>query len=297
MRPSLSQLDYLDRLAREARVPVPYVQTMGEASEEIDWLQSQIALRPGTRAAIFAKLNTSRQTKEDMYMALGIDSLAVQSAATEFDGQQCLRWLDTLFVEVTHHRVTVENREKALNMQTQQEQKPAARPIRRPGRPTVSPPGPAVTVREPPETQGRPASVPSIRRPMTPARVAVSTTDGAPDLIPGVDRDEQGQIIPFEQADEAPRRLTWEEIEAITLGVTLETAQECLAKLRSLGVEIIQFGYRLDHWGLWETEVNFLGLMPPPKPWHYGSTTDRTATSAWWSRNHAFEEARCAPPF
>ena len=63
MRPSHSQLDYLDRLAREARVPVPFVQTMGEASEEIDWLQSHIPLRDGTRAAIFMKLKTSRQTK------------------------------------------------------------------------------------------------------------------------------------------------------------------------------------------------------------------------------------------
>jgi hypothetical protein len=275
---------------------VPFVQTMGEASEEIDWLQSHIPLRDGTRAAIFMKLKTSRQTKADMYLALGIDSLSASSTATEFDGQQALRWLDTLFVEVTSHRVTVENREKALAMQTKEE-KPACRPIRRPDRNPLSPPGPDVRTREPPEVQKRPTGAPSIRRPMTPPRIAVASTDDDPDLIPGVDRDASGQIIPFEQAESARRPLTTDEIEAITLGVTMETAQECLDKLRALGVEIIQFGYRLPHWGLRETEINFLGLMPPPRPWHYVSTTDRMATSAWWSRNHQFEEARCAPPF
>jgi hypothetical protein len=293
---SHSQLAYLESLAREARVLVPYVRTAGEASEEIDWLQSQIPLRDGTRAAVFMKLKTSRQTKEDMYLALGIDSLAVQSTATEFDGQQCLRWLDTLFVEVTHHRVGVKNREKALNMQTTEQTKPAFRPIR-PGRNPLSSPGPNVTVREPPEPQTRAASAPIVRRPMRPGRIAAPHSDDDPGLIPGADRDATGQIIPFDQSGEPRRRLTIEEIETITLGVTRETAQACLTKLRSLGVQIIQFGYRLPHWGLWETELNFLGLMPPPWPWHYGSTTDRTANSVWWSRNHHFEVERCAPPF
>ena len=128
-------------------------------------------------------------------------------------------------------------------------------------------------------------------------RIAVSSSDDDPALIPGVDCDAAGHVLPFEQAESARRPLTTDEIEAITLGVTRETAQECLAKLRSLGVSILQFGYRLPHWGLWETEIHYLGLMPPPTPWHFGSTTDRTATSAWWSRNHHFEEARCAPPF
>ena len=151
-------------------------------------------------------------------------------------------------------------------------------------------------MREPSEVQKRPASAPSIRRPMTTPRIAVSSTDDAPDLIPGVDRDSQGQIIPFEQADEAPRRLTWEEIEVITLGVTLETSQECLAKLRSLGVWIERSGGVLRHWDLYDTELHFLGLKGPSL-FVYGSTTDPHATSAWWSRNRQFEAARCAPPF
>jgi len=66
----------------------------------IDGFLKGIELKDPTRKAIFAMLRDSGKTKEDMYAAVGIDSLAVMSTASEYDGQRCIRWIKGETVEV-----------------------------------------------------------------------------------------------------------------------------------------------------------------------------------------------------
>jgi hypothetical protein len=118
---TLKQLGYIKRLAIKARVDEPYVRSFDEASSAIDSLQQQIELDPDTRKAIFATLRDSGKTKEDLYDAIGVTSLAVSSTASEYDGQCALRWLRGETVEVRR------------GDQITQESKPMTfRPVRRP---------------------------------------------------------------------------------------------------------------------------------------------------------------------
>jgi hypothetical protein len=100
VRATIAQLQYVDALARQARTPVPHVETADQASAAIDDLQRQIELTDKTRMAIFAALRDTPFTKEDMYAACEITSLAANSAASEYDGKRCLRWIKGETVEV-----------------------------------------------------------------------------------------------------------------------------------------------------------------------------------------------------
>jgi hypothetical protein len=117
-----AQIQYIKRLAIKARVDEPYVVTIEEASDAIESLQRQILLTEDTRKAIFATLRDSGKTKEDLYDAIGITSLAVQSAASEYDGQRALHWLNGETVEVR----------RGDQVNTQESKPMAIRPVRRP---------------------------------------------------------------------------------------------------------------------------------------------------------------------
>jgi hypothetical protein len=118
---TLAQLQYITLLATAAGVDVPNVGTFEEASDVIDGFLKGIELKDPTRKAIFAMLRDSGKTKEDMYAAVGIDSLAVMSTASEYDGQRCIRWIKGETVEVRR------------GDQVNQEIKPMTfRPLRRP---------------------------------------------------------------------------------------------------------------------------------------------------------------------
>ena len=89
-------------------------------------------------------------------------------------------------------------------------------------------------------------------------------------------------------------------IERLTVGVTKETAQDAIARLKDAGIPEDAFvlfpGFPVDRWGLDERRRNLLGLMPP-SPVVFGLRGKGRGNSTWWSRNYAYEAARCAPPF
>lgn len=121
MSATSAQLQYIALLATKAGVDVPCVGSAEEASDVIDGFLKGIELTDDTRKAVFAMLRESGRTKENMYAAVGIDSLRVKSTASEYDGKRCIRWIKGESIEVRHAaRIT-------------QESKPMTfRPLRRP---------------------------------------------------------------------------------------------------------------------------------------------------------------------
>jgi hypothetical protein len=163
-------------------------------------------------------------------------------------------------------------------------------------------------VETPPAPAQQLAVASKIRRPLRPGKMIIAPLPPRPDLIPGVNRDDDGKLIPFAAAAAVPPADPWwkgltlpapkvtpDEIDQLCVGVTKETAAAVLAKLREFGVIIPKSGIQ-DAWGLWSTELCLLGLCEPSPLW-FGAVNIPRANSDHWSRNHKFEEARCAPPF
>jgi hypothetical protein len=172
-------------LAREAKVPIPRVQTIEDAGRAIDDLLRQVPLRQNIRMAIFAALRDTKYTKDDLYAAVGVQSLSDGSGATEADGQKALRWLKGEAVEVRRAAVAPA---------------PLGRPSGRPGVRTAGSPAPSPA---PAPTAPRPGLRPeltgSTRPGMRPsAPVKESTPDTVADRLPA-----RGLVREF-RCDEAP---------------------------------------------------------------------------------------------
>jgi hypothetical protein len=95
-QPTARQLEYIDKLRLRAKlssVQFGDLHTFDDARDAIDRLPKMPPISRGSRAAIFAQIKETGMTKEDLYAACGIESLADDSGATEADAAVCRAYL------------------------------------------------------------------------------------------------------------------------------------------------------------------------------------------------------------